>query len=76
MQIEVKVDITTGKYGSTLGQTSITLDSDDVDHAGLSALVASVVQSAFKRAEAKLAEINEPETVVVGVRPPEALANV
>lgn len=54
MKIEVKVDVTTNKYGPTLATAELSLDSDVVDKDSVAVLITGVVKTAIDRANAKL----------------------
>ncbi len=63
MQVKVEVEITKNRFGLTLGQASLTLDSDEVNPEGLAPFIAGIVNSAFARAKVKLEKQEaEPNT--------------
>lgn len=54
MIVEIKIDVSENKYGSSLASTEMKLDSDFVDKEALSQLVRGLTTSAMLRAEEKL----------------------
>lgn len=58
MVIEIKIDISKIKFGESLANTEMALDSDCVEYETLQTLVSGMLLSTFNRAEAK---VNRPQ---------------